>query len=83
MKENIVTSRTGDIVQVSFSKQKCRVNEITIRRILRSGQFTGEIAGYNMQYFKNGVILIVINPTAWKGPDTIIKKIEKAIADEK
>lgn len=80
MEENIVISnpRQG-IITISFATQKFSVDEEAIRRILRSGQFTGEIAGFKLDYLKRGMIIIVANPTAWKGPDAVIKKLKTAI----
>jgi len=81
MKENIAisVSRNGNIITVSFSTQKHEADENIIRRILRSGQFTGEIAGYNMDYFKRGVIIVIVNDFAWKGPESVIEKLTRAI----
>ncbi len=80
MTENIVISKPREgLVTVSFATQKFSVNENEIRKILCSGQFTGEIAGFNLNYFNRGMIMIMVNPTAWKGPDAVIKKLREAI----
>jgi len=79
MKENIAISQNGNIITLSFSTREREADENIIRKILRSGQFTGEIAGYNMDYFSRGVIIIIINPFAWKGPESVIDKLTKAI----
>lgn len=79
MKERIAVSRSGNIITVSFSTQEREADEEIIRKILRSGQFTGEIAGYNLDCFKRGVIIVIVNPFAWKGPESVIDKLTKAI----
>ncbi|MDO4729687.1 MAG: hypothetical protein Q4A96_00615 [Candidatus Saccharibacteria bacterium] len=79
MKENIVISKAADtLLQVSFDTQKIHLNAEKAQKILRDMTITGEIAGFNMDYAHNGVIMIVTNPLSWTTPELGLEKLKKA-----
>ena len=79
MKENIVISKAADtLLQVSFDTQKIHLNAEKAQKILRDMTITGEIAGFNMDYANNGVIMIVTNPLSWTTPELGLEKLKKA-----
>ena len=79
MKENIVISKAADtLLQVSFDTQKVHLSTDKAQKILRDMTITGEIAGFSMDYAKNGVIMIVTNPLSWTTPELGLEKLKKA-----
>lgn len=79
MKENIVISKAADtLMQVSFDTQKVHLSADKAQKILRDMTITGEIAGFSMDYAKNGVIMIVTNPLSWTTPELGLEKLKKA-----
>lgn len=79
MKENIVISKAADtLLQVSFDTQKVHLSADKAQKILRDMTITGEIAGFSMDYAKNGVIMIVTNPLSWTTPELGLEKLKKA-----
>lgn len=79
MKENIIISKAADtLLQVSFDTQKTHLNAEKAQKILRDMTITGEIAGFNMSYAHNGVIMIVTNPLSWTTPELGLEKLKKA-----